>query len=114
MGRRVSFSVPTSEQSTHRDPEPEEEQGYKDRSLTEAWQEVDELDMITWGGDAAAALVGGGEAHEADPDPGPAHGPGNGDDQRTEAARNLSACLINLPQYHFICSTSGVLKENIC
>ena len=70
--------------------------------------------MITWGGDAAAALVGGGEAHEADPDPGPAHGGGNGDDQRTEAARNLSACLINLPQYHFICSTSGVLKENIC
>ena len=69
--------------------------------------------MITCGGDAAAALVGGGEAHEADPDTGPAHG-GNGDGQRTEAARKLSACLINLPQYHFICSTSGVLKENIC
>ena len=50
--------------------------------------------MITCGGDAAAALVGGGEAHEADPDPGPAHGAGNGDDQRTEAARSLSACFL--------------------
>ena len=50
--------------------------------------------MITCGGDAAAALVGGGEAHEADPDTGPAHGAGNGDDQRTEAARKLSACFL--------------------
>ena len=49
--------------------------------------------MITCGGDAAAALVGGGEAHEADPDTRPAHG-GNGDDQRTEAARKLSACFL--------------------